>query len=216
MPPPQYFKAVVLGDGAVGKTSLIISSATQNFPGTYAPLCADGYAIDLTVGDKTYEVVMFDTAGGEDYDRLRPLSYPQTDAFLLCFCVAMPASFANIRDRWVPEITHFCPDVPFILVGTQIDLREDDKTLKRLKGKGERVVETAEGMRRAVEVGAARYVECSALTRDGLHTVFEQVSILVLPFSRFIDWNQAILASLENPRRASLAKSPRTGRCIVT
>lgn len=75
---------------------------------------------------------LFDTAGQEDYDRLRPLSYPQTDVFLVCFSVVSPSSFENVKEKWVPEITHHCQKTPFLLVGTQIDLREDAPTLEKL------------------------------------------------------------------------------------
>lgn len=60
---------------------------------------------------------LWDTAGQEDYDRLRPLSYPQTDVFLICFSVASPSSFENVTSKWYPEIKHHCPDAPMILVG---------------------------------------------------------------------------------------------------
>lgn len=60
---------------------------------------------------------LWDTAGQEDYDRLRPLSYPQTDVFLICFSIASPSSFENVTSKWYPEIKHHCPDAPIILVG---------------------------------------------------------------------------------------------------
>ena len=72
-------------------------------------------------------------AGQEDYDRLRPLSYPQTDVFLVCFSVTSPASFENVKEKWFPEVHHHCPGVPCLIVGTQIDLREDSQVrLQRL------------------------------------------------------------------------------------
>ena len=60
---------------------------------------------------------LWDTAGQEDYDRLRPLSYPQTDVFVLCFSVISPTSYTNITNKWMPEIRHHCPDTPVILCG---------------------------------------------------------------------------------------------------
>ena len=63
------------------------------------------------------------TAGQEDYDRLRPLSYPQTDIFLVAFCVKSPTSFANVKDKWIPEVRHHCPNTPVLLLGLQCDLR---------------------------------------------------------------------------------------------
>ena len=60
---------------------------------------------------------LWDTAGQEDYDRLRPLSYPQTDVFLICFSVVSPSSFENVTSKWCPEIKHHCPDAPILLIG---------------------------------------------------------------------------------------------------
>ena len=73
---------------------------------------------------------MWDTAGQEDYDRLRPLSYPDTDVILMCFSVDSPDSLENIPEKWTPEVKHFCPNVPIILVGNKKDLRNDPATIK--------------------------------------------------------------------------------------
>ena len=77
-------------------------------------------------------ITIFYILGQEDYDRLRPLSYPQTDVFLVCFSVVSPSSFENVKEKWVPEISHHCQRTPFLLVGTQIDLRDDAATIEKL------------------------------------------------------------------------------------
>lgn len=61
----------------------------------------------MMIGDDPYTLGLFDTAGQEDYDRLRPLSYPQTDVFLVCFSVTSPASFENVKEKWFPEVSLF-------------------------------------------------------------------------------------------------------------
>ena len=77
------------------------------------------------VDGKPINLGLWDTAGPEDYDRLRPLSYPQTDVFLICVSVANRKSLLNLETKWVPEITHHCPTAPFFVVCTKIDLRAD-------------------------------------------------------------------------------------------
>lgn len=76
------------------------------------------------------ELALWDTAGQEDYDRLRLLSYPDTDVIVMCFSIDLPDSLENIQDKWIPEVTHFCPNVPIILVGNKRDLRHDPDTIK--------------------------------------------------------------------------------------
>ena len=114
-------------------------------------------------------------AGQEDYDRLRPLSYPQTDVFLVCFSVTSPPSFENVKEKWFPEVHHHCPGVPCLIVGTQVDLRDDPQVLEKLARQKQRPIAPDQGERLARELGAVKYVECSALTQKGLKNVFDEV-----------------------------------------
>ncbi|RUS89599.1 hypothetical protein EGW08_002617, partial [Elysia chlorotica] len=166
-------KLVVVGDGACGKTCLFIVFSSDTFPEDYVPTVFENYVADITVDGKPVELALWDTAGQEDYDRLRPLSYPDTDAILMCFSVDNPDSLHNISEKWTPEVKHFCPSVPIVLVGNKKDLRNDPSTLVELAKLKQTTVKPEEGRAMAERIGAADYVECSALLRDGVREVFE-------------------------------------------
>ena len=118
----QVVKCVVVGDGAVGKTCLLISYTQNKFPTEYVPTIFDNYDVTVMIAAEPIQLSLFDTAGQEEYDRLRPLSYPLTNVLLLCFSVVSPSSLENVREKWLPEITHYCPDTPYLLVGTRVEL----------------------------------------------------------------------------------------------
>jgi Ras-related C3 botulinum toxin substrate 1 len=170
----QSIKLVVVGDGAVGKTCLLISYTSNSFPQEYVPTVFDNYSANVMVDDRTISLGLWDTAGQEDYDRLRPLSYPQTDVFLICFSIVSPTSFQNVKTKWVPEVKHHCPDTKLVLVATKMDLREDNDQIQRLKEKGLQPVSSEAGENLAKEIGAVCYCECSALTQKGLKQVFDE------------------------------------------
>lgn len=132
------------------------------------------------IGDVPYILGLFDTAGQEDYDRLRPLSYPSTDVFLVCFSVISPPSFENVKEKWFPEVHNHCPGVPCLIVGTQIDLRQDPLIIERLQRQRLSVINFDSGVRLAKELKAVKYVECSALTQKGLKNVFDEAIVAAL------------------------------------
>lgn len=160
------------------------------------------------IGDEPYTLGLFDTAGQEDYDRLRPLSYPQTDVFLVCFSVTSPASFENVREKWFPEVHHHCPGVPCLIVGTQVDLRDDPSVREKLAKQKMQPVRKEDGERMAKELGAVKYVECSALTQYKLKDVFDEVCLrdpyagigLLRKHADMGRLPQAIVAALEPPQ----------------
>ncbi|XP_071515445.1 rho-related GTP-binding protein RhoU-like isoform X2 [Panulirus ornatus] len=137
-------KCVLVGDGSVGKTSLVVSYTTNGYPTEYVPTAFDNYNVVVNVDNQPVRLQLCDTAGQretfqgvrvsspwqDDFDSLRPLCYPQTDVFLVCFSVVSPTSFHNVREKWLPELRQHNPGAPIVLVGTQSDLRTDVKVSK--------------------------------------------------------------------------------------
>ncbi|KAI3387774.1 hypothetical protein SNEBB_007115 [Seison nebaliae] len=165
-------KLVIVGDGACGKTCLLIVFSKNQFPEVYVPTVFENYVADIQVDDKQVELALWDTAGQEDYDRLRPLSYPDTDVILMCFSIDSPDSLTNIPEKWTPEVRHFCPRVPIILVGNKKDLRFDDQTKRELQKLKQEPVRFDEGKAMQQNIHAQAYLECSAKQKDGVHEVF--------------------------------------------
>jgi cell division control protein 42 len=157
---------------------------------------ADSSLLNFLPGVHFYALI-----GQEDYDRLRPLSYPQTDVFLVCFSVTSPASFENVKEKWFPEVHHHCPGVPCLIVGTQVDLRDDAQVIEKLARQKQRPVTSEQGERLARELGAVKFVECSALTQKGLKNVFDEVCIFCFNRRSYFLMGKikAIVAALEPP-----------------
>lgn len=121
--PSTQKKIVIVGDGASGKTCLLHVFFRHAYPDVYVPTVFDSFNADVQVEGKTVKLALWDTAGQDDYDRLRPLSYPNSDAVIVCYSIEAPASLINVTHKWMPEVRFFCPDAPVVLVGNKKDLR---------------------------------------------------------------------------------------------
>ncbi|KAJ8903089.1 hypothetical protein NDN08_006404 [Rhodosorus marinus] len=167
-------KIVVIGDGSVGKTCMLISYAKNRFPLDYVPTVFDTYSAVVHVDDTPRRIELWDTAGQDDYSRLRALSFFGTHISILCFSLIAPASFSNIEFKWREEILLRAPGIPVILVGTKLDLRDDPVQVEKLKQRNQTAITTKQGIDLARQIGAVKYMECSALTQQGLKDVFDE------------------------------------------
>lgn len=113
----------------------------------------------VTVDDVPVRLILLDTAGQESYRFIRPLSYPKTDLFLVCFSVDNLASLENVESKWLPEIKRHSPRSKITLVGLKSDLPHT------VKGK------VAEKL--AKKAAASTYLECSAKTQEGIYQLFD-------------------------------------------
>ncbi|CAI9740903.1 cdc42 homolog isoform X2 [Octopus vulgaris] len=169
-------KCVLVGDSAIGKSCLAARITNNTFHTEYLPTLFDNYAVTVIVQNEPYVLSLFDTPGQDEYIRLRTMSYMKCDVFAVCFSVVKRESYKHVSDIWLPEIRRYLPNTPFLLVGTQTDLRQSGVTTGGgVNGSNNNplkpVVSSAEGVKMADRLGAHCYVECSALNQTGIQTV---------------------------------------------
>jgi Ras homolog gene family, member A len=169
-----YIKTVIVGDGACGKTCAC-RTFTHGVPRLeYIPTVFENYAASMMLGPEAVTLAMWDTAGQEDYDRLRPLSYQQTDVFIVSFAIDSPASLDNVQEKWISEVLHFAdPKSRILLAGLKADLRDDEWAKRKLERDGEVPVTYEKALHAARRIGASAYVECSAKTNEGISSLFQ-------------------------------------------
>ncbi|KAL9650849.1 hypothetical protein ABK040_001899 [Willaertia magna] len=125
LPNTVRLKVVVVGDEGVGKARMLTTYISNSIP-EYVPVQSDNDNITVRIGEnKTIVLFLCDTSGQQDYDRLRPLSYPGTDIFLVLFSIHNKESFENLRTKWIPEVKHHCSNAHLILIGTNNSSNDD-------------------------------------------------------------------------------------------
>ncbi|RMZ77338.1 hypothetical protein DV737_g4385, partial [Chaetothyriales sp. CBS 132003] len=161
-------KLVLLGDGACGKTSMLNVFTRGFFPvrplprTVYEPTVFENYVHDIFVDNIHMELSLWDTAGQEEFDRLRSLSYDDTQAIMLCFSVDNRGSLENVSTKWVQEIHEHCPGV------------------KVAQHPAYRMIHYNEGLEVARKIGALRYLECSAMRNRGVNEAFTEAARVAL------------------------------------
>ncbi|KAF2674957.1 hypothetical protein BT63DRAFT_25158 [Microthyrium microscopicum] len=182
---PLARKVVLLGDGACGKTSLLNVFTRGYFPVVYEPTVFENYVHDVYVDNKYVELSLWDTAGQEEFDRLRSLSYDSTHAIMLCFSVDSPQSLENVETKWKQEIEENCPGVKIVLVALKCDLREGQDEEEEGSNDAEAepkrpMIEYKQGLQVARNIKALRYLECSAMKNRGVREAFNEAARVAL------------------------------------
>ncbi|CAH1759685.1 8940_t:CDS:2 [Entrophospora sp. SA101] len=167
-------KLVIVGDGGCGKTSLLSVFTLGRFP--QVPTVFDTTVTDIKIDGKPVQLALWDTAGQEEYERLRPLSYSKAHVILIGFSINSPDSLENVASKWIEEVNRLCPGIPVILVGLKTDLRNSETEIEDMRNKGLSFVDPKQGETMAQQIGAKRYIECSALTGENVDQVFEVAS----------------------------------------
>ncbi|XP_061387535.1 uncharacterized protein LOC133322570 [Musca vetustissima] len=163
-------KCVILGNGNVGKTTLIQTYLNGTY--TPPPLFSCGHYLTKAqcMTGEYLDILLCDTKGAKEFDRINRLSYPNTDVFVICFSVDRPDDLCYVHLKWLPEIREHCPgSVPIILVATKVDMRNAIQETPRRW-----CVTKEQGRRMAKMIEATYYIECSAMDDEfyGVSDVF--------------------------------------------
>lgn len=135
---------------------------------------------DIYLKGKHVELALWDTAGQEDYDRLRPLSYPDSHVILICYAIDSLDSLDNITEKWAAEVRHFCNDLPVLLIGCKKDLRDNALARQDCAALGQTLVTPEQGRKVAEDIKSHAHIECSARTKENVAEVFEQATYAAL------------------------------------
>ncbi|KAL1492029.1 hypothetical protein ABEB36_012533 [Hypothenemus hampei] len=157
----RIIRITVVGDGDTGKTCLLIVYKDKKFDDRYIPTIFDEYSMTIPINYEPYTIILSDTAGQEDFDKLRRMAYRFTDVFLLCYSIAERSSFENISLTWAPELQKFRSSAKIVLAATKIDLMSKRK------------VTTEEGEALAKDIGAAGFIETSAKNQWNIDAAFQ-------------------------------------------
>ncbi|KAL1934519.1 hypothetical protein VTP01DRAFT_6701 [Rhizomucor pusillus] len=170
---PISRKVVVCGDGACGKTSLLNVFTRGYFPQVYEPTVFENYVQEVTIDGQPVELSLWDTAGQEEFDRIRWMSYVDAHAVLICYSVDSRDSLENIPNRWLLEVSEYCPEAKILLVALKCDLRDNEEVIKK---KHMEPIMYEEGLAMARSINAVRYLECSAKHNRGVRECFDQAA----------------------------------------
>jgi small GTP-binding protein len=148
----------------------------------YLPHIFEATTISRVIEDKLLNMFLFgmvsitlttlDSPSGDEYSRLRPLAYPDTDVFILLFSVVDPTSFINIITQSVPELLRHCPNTPILLCGSKVDLRDDPQTRSKLYDRHTVAISAAEGQYMAKISGCVGYIENSSKNLSSVSETF--------------------------------------------
>ena len=164
----SIFKVIVIGDPAVGKTSLLTKFATNQFEERYLPTVGVNILkepVNLN-DDTTINLMFWDVAGQPQFYMLHRPYFNGADAMLLVFDITRSSTFSNVNNWFSTAIKFGLSHIPRILIGNKIDLKDERKIIKPMS---EHLSEKLD----------APYFETSALTGSNVKEVFYKIAEMV-------------------------------------
>ncbi|KAL6902354.1 hypothetical protein ACP4OV_005230 [Aristida adscensionis] len=178
------FKVLLIGDSAVGKSSLLVSFVSASHVGDdISPTIGVDFKIKfLTVGGKKLKLTIWDTAGQERFRTITSSYYRGAHGIILVYDVTKRESFTNLADVWAKEIELHSTNKECVkmLVGNKVDKDE------------ERMVTREEGLAFAQESGCL-FVESSAKTRENVEKLFEDLALKILEVPSLLEEGSSVV-----------------------
>lgn len=162
--PKLQFKVVIVGDSGCGKTSLFSSYIRGSFPSSYEPTIFENHRtfVKNNQNNEILSADLWDTAGQEEYERLRRLSYQDADVVIVAYALDAPESLMNIHEVWAPEVMTYAPTASIILVGLKSD-------------KYPHQIDPLNAKNVAQSIGAVTHIECSSIQMHNVNELFNCV-----------------------------------------
>ncbi|CAH8476015.1 unnamed protein product [Heterobilharzia americana] len=214
-------KIVVVGDGMVGKTALLSAFVNGAFQDCYIPTVFETAAKEIELSDGRHLTLgLWDTGGQEEFDQIRQLAYPGASLILLCYAVDCPTSLENIVHTWLDEVKCYCPQIPLILVGCKADKRVVITSRKAnhlsMNASQTTLIDPSDADKVCKQIGAQIVIECSALTRSNVNSIFELAARIILDAEKETMRSSKFCNILPIHRKKSVSNGTVTGKSVIT
>ena len=161
-------KIILLGDSYTGKSTILKNIRNSEHYVT-EQISVNKFEIKACMYNKDIRLIVWDGVVSGYKTDYRSIAYKNTDLIIICYSIDSNESLHNIEHKWIPELTKYCPDVPYLLVANKTDLRQNTDTSKELlKSPDEGFITKDKGICIAQRIGSRNFLECSAVLKKGL------------------------------------------------
>ena len=189
----RSIKCVLVGDSKSGKTALLYTISKGIFPTKHLPTVINNVNFGWKFDEYQATISFWDTPGNDQQEEVRSVAYQNADVVLIAFSLSKLKDLSHVRDKWCREVQKYCPQASIILIGTNLDKREDlsyDHNIVNKYGndyhmnKEDDMISYSKGLSIAKEIGATSYIESSAKQEVGFNEIKNQIFRSVLKRNR--------------------------------
>lgn len=180
----RSIKCVLVGDSKSGKTALLYTLSKGIFPTQHLPTVINNVNVGWKFEENQATISFWDTPGDEKEEEARSMAYQNADVILITFSLNKLKDVTHIKKKWFNEVQNYSPNASILLIGTNLDKREDlsydhnvvnKSTIDYQRRKEENMVSYSKGLTIAKEIGAISYIESSAKNDVGCKEIKDQI-----------------------------------------